>query len=34
MAGVQSPDEWIDIESMGLYFQICEEFIWRKLMAI
>ena len=24
-------DEWIDIESMGLYYRICEEFILRKL---
>lgn len=24
-------DEWIDIESMGLYYRICEEFIRRKL---
>jgi succinyl-diaminopimelate desuccinylase len=24
-------DEWIDIESMGLYYQICEEFILRRL---
>lgn len=24
-------DEWIDIESMGLYYRICEQFILRKL---
>ena len=31
VGALHSPDEWIDIESMGLYFQICEEFILRKL---
>jgi succinyl-diaminopimelate desuccinylase len=33
VGGLHSPDEWIDIESMGLYFRICEEFIRRKLAA-
>ncbi len=31
VGALHSPDEWIDIESMGLYFRICEEFIRRKL---
>lgn len=31
VGSLHSPDEWIDIESMGLYFRICEEFIRRKL---
>jgi len=34
VGSLHSPDEWIDIESMGLYFQICEEFVRRKLAAI
>lgn len=33
VGNLHSPDEWIDIESMGLYFRICEEFIRRKLAA-
>ena len=33
VGALHSPDEWIDIESMGLYFRICEEFILRKLGA-
>lgn len=31
VGALHSPEEWIDIESMGLYFRICEEFILRKL---
>jgi succinyl-diaminopimelate desuccinylase len=31
VGSLHSPDEWIDIESMGLYFVICEAFIRRKL---
>jgi len=31
VGSLHSPDEWIDVESMGLYFRICEEFILRKL---
>ncbi len=31
VGNLHSPDEWIDIESMGLYFRICEEFVRRKL---
>lgn len=34
VGSLHSPDEWIDIESMGLYFRICEEFILRKLAAV
>ncbi len=28
---LHSPDEWIDIESMGQYFRICEEYVLRRL---
>ncbi|TDU68037.1 succinyl-diaminopimelate desuccinylase [Prosthecobacter fusiformis] len=31
VGSMHSPEEWIDIESMGLYYRICEEFILRKL---
>jgi succinyl-diaminopimelate desuccinylase len=31
VGGLHSPDEWIDIESMGLYFRICENFVRQKL---
>ncbi|MEN3941123.1 M20 family metallopeptidase [Prosthecobacter sp. SYSU 5D2] len=31
VGALHSPDEWMDIASMDLYFRICEEFILRKL---
>ena len=31
VGALHSPDEWIDIESMGVYFQICEQFVLRRL---
>jgi succinyl-diaminopimelate desuccinylase len=34
VGSLHSPDEWIDIESMGLYFRICEEFVRRKLATV
>jgi succinyl-diaminopimelate desuccinylase len=33
VGSLHSPDEWIDIESMGLYFRICEDFVRRKLSS-
>jgi succinyl-diaminopimelate desuccinylase len=34
VGALHSPDEWIDIASMEMYFRICEEFILRRLAAI
>lgn len=31
VGALHSPDEWMDIASMDLYFRICEEFILRRL---
>lgn len=31
VGALHSPDEWIEIESMGLYFRICETYVKRKL---
>jgi len=33
VGNLHGPDEWIDVESMGLYYRICERFILARLGA-